>query len=371
MKTLLACTPLLFAPLLAAQNGLKLKSGSTTYVDVAYDASLVPQGGVTVEAWITYDEALPSGWRWPTILRQNPTAAQETLLFRVDAAQSSNRNLRFYVRGTRGALNVLWRFPQGHFKTWKHVAGTYDGTAARLYVDGKEVASRTGSVGPLRDLGKVLKIGNGDGMPIETWNGELDEVRLWPFARSAAEIMATKDLELQRVPGRVSTWNFNNSANDTSGTNNGKWVGATQYATNTLKLKRFPVSGAFNRGAATVGCRGTSVLTIGSIAEVGNTAFALASTRGAPSSASVYVLAAKLYTSPIKILGVDLWTDVSSVVTVLGLPTNSLGTSRMPLPIPNDAKFRNVGLATQVLHLDASCSKGAWSSSPALTFSVR
>jgi hypothetical protein len=356
-----------------SQNtGLKLTSGVVNYVNVPYDATLVPQGGITVEAWITYDENLPSGWCWPTIMRQNPVASNEAILFRVDAANISNRNLRFYIRGASGSVNCLWSFPAGRFSKWTHVAGTYDGTAARIYVDGQLVQTAQGAVGAIRDLNSQdTKIGNGDGLKIETWNGELDEVRLWPFARSGAEILATKDYELQRVPGLVSTWNFNGSAADSSGGNNGQWVGTPAYASNTLTLTPFPVSGAFERGNATVQCGGASALTIGSIAAVGNAAFTLHATGGATNSSSIYLMGSTLYSSAVQILGIDLWADISTVVLVLPAVTNSLGSSELPFPIPNDSKLSGLGLAMQAIHVDANCSKGLLAATPGLVFGIR
>ena len=366
----LALLGLAAAPL-AAQNGIKLKNGTSNYLNVAYDSSIVPKSGITVEAWVTYDEKLGTGWRWPTICRQNPAAGREVFLMRVDAATSGQRLLRWYVRGTSGTLNVLWRFPTGTFSKFRHVAGTYDGKAAHLLVDGKIVASRTGSVGPLNDGGNVLKIGNGDGMAIENWNGEIDEFRLWPFARTPGEISQTMGVELQRVPGRVSTWNLNKSERDSSGGNNAKWVGTAQYATNSLKLTPLPVSGAFQSGKATKGCRGDSLCTISSIAQIGNAHFALVSSDGTPNGASVGLLAGKAASSPIKILGVDIWIDVTTLAGAFVFTASPLGTARMPLPIPNDSKLQNIGLTTQFLHLDPSCSKQTISSSPALRFSIR
>ncbi|MCB9919281.1 MAG: LamG domain-containing protein [Planctomycetes bacterium] len=354
-----------------AQNGLKLTNGVLDYVDVPYDATLCPKSGVTVEAWVKYDENLGAGYRWPTIVRQNPNAGQESILFRVDASNNLNRNLRWWVLGTSGSLNVLWQFPQGRLSTWTHVAGTYDGNVANLIVDGAVVASVTKAGGPLYDRGGAFKIGCGDGTMIETWNGELDEVRIWPYARTAAEIKANMNDEMQRVPGLVSTWNFNNAVTDSSGKNNGAWVGTAQYATNTLTLRRLPVVSAFVTGAATMGCQGTGVLGINSVSEVGNTSFGLSATAGAPSSASAFLLCATTYTSALKILGLDIWVDIGTLATTVGAPTGPLGTSRLPLPIPNDAKLQGAGLAIQALHLDATCTSGVWSSTPALSFSVR
>ena len=48
---------LAFAPLATAQNqGITLVNTVDGYADVPYSPQLVPQSGITVEAWITYDD---------------------------------------------------------------------------------------------------------------------------------------------------------------------------------------------------------------------------------------------------------------------------------------------------------------------------
>ena len=75
--------------------------------------------------------------------------------------------------------------------TWTHMAGVYDGTMARLYVNGAEVASQalTGTFAP--DTTPVILGGNGNdasGVPTELFPGRLDEVMLYSRALSATEI---------------------------------------------------------------------------------------------------------------------------------------------------------------------------------------
>jgi hypothetical protein len=78
---------------------------------------------------------------------------------------------------------------------WHAVAGTFDGSAVRLYVDGKQMGSPTASSGPIAyaraDHGQLL-LGDyagscGDNHPY-AYSGALDEVRLYPRALSSAEI---------------------------------------------------------------------------------------------------------------------------------------------------------------------------------------
>jgi len=76
-------------------------------------------------------------------------------------------------------------------RTWIHLAGTYDGMYARLYVNGVEAASQplTGTFAP--DTTPVIIGGNGNdatGVPTELFPGRLDEVMLYHRALSATEI---------------------------------------------------------------------------------------------------------------------------------------------------------------------------------------
>jgi hypothetical protein len=77
---------------------------------------------------------------------------------------------------------------------WIHVAVTYDGAQARIYVNGQQACSenRTGGFSgyqrPLT-LGAQLEHAS-DADPIDFFGGQLDEVMLWSRALSAAEVQA-------------------------------------------------------------------------------------------------------------------------------------------------------------------------------------
>jgi hypothetical protein len=91
-------------------------------------------------------------------------------------------------------------------RTWVHLAGTYDGMNARLYVNGVEAASQplTGTFAP--DTTALIIGGNGNdasGVPTELFPGRLDEVMLYHRALSAAEIgrLYTGTLFMPPPPG--------------------------------------------------------------------------------------------------------------------------------------------------------------------------
>ncbi len=71
---------------------------------------------------------------------------------------------------------------------WVHYAGTYDGEAIRVYVDGK-LAKSTPAPGRMHGLGKTLFIGalNESERPL---HGSIDDVRIWRRVLSDQEIAA-------------------------------------------------------------------------------------------------------------------------------------------------------------------------------------
>ncbi|MFG1943430.1 LamG-like jellyroll fold domain-containing protein [Nonomuraea sp. NPDC048826] len=72
--------------------------------------------------------------------------------------------------------------------TWRHLAVTYDGSKARLYLNGAQVGEESAS-GALRDDGGDFHIG-GNTIYGELFDGVIDEVRVYNRAQTAAEITA-------------------------------------------------------------------------------------------------------------------------------------------------------------------------------------
>src|SRR5581483_11362428 len=70
--------------------------------------------------------------------------------------------------------------------TWTHLAGTYDGTTLRLYVNGTQVgtAAKTGGIAVSTN---PLQIG-GDSIYGQYFSGVIDEVRIYNRALSVTEI---------------------------------------------------------------------------------------------------------------------------------------------------------------------------------------
>jgi hypothetical protein len=337
MKLLAAFTVALTTPLLAQNTGVTLVNGVDGYLEVPTSPDLVPQSGITFEAWITYDDTtMPTGWRYPTVCRQNITPQQETYFLRINANNTGARTLTWkVVTGTGTQYNCNWTFATGQLNTWTHVAGTYDGQTSALFINGNQVASVATNGLPLYNRGGVLRIGKGDdsGGPIEVWNGQIDEVRLWPFGRTAQEIQQTMNYSLASVPGRVSTWNLDGHPFDTSNNQHAAVTGTVNYTANPLVLTMLPVASGMPVGASTPGCLGALAATFGSLPQPGNLDFAAMCTRAPANAGTLYAIAFGTAPAPLPIAGVQFYLDPSS--TVAGFTTaNGLGAARVPLGLP-------------------------------------
>lgn len=75
-----------------------------------------------------------------------------------------------------------------NYGEWVHLAGVYDGTAVRIYVNGVE-RGNAAQTGNLLSYAQPLYVG-AHGQPAEFAKGVIDEVRIYPRALTAAQVQA-------------------------------------------------------------------------------------------------------------------------------------------------------------------------------------
>jgi len=143
-------------------------------VTVNDSTSLGLTAGMTLEAWV-YPTAIPAGWT-DIIYKDKDTYF---LMGSTPQAQAPD------FGGTFASGNVfgLGTLP---LNTWTHLAGTYDGTTMRIYVNSVLVSSRA-QTGPVAVVAGPLTIG-GDATSGQYWNGRIDEVRIYNRALSQDQI---------------------------------------------------------------------------------------------------------------------------------------------------------------------------------------
>jgi len=101
---------------------------------------------------------------------------------------------------TTATKTVILTSPdQASPRTWVHMAATYDGRDARLFVDGAQVATMPISGSFTADTTPVILGGNvndATGMPDELFPGRIDEVMLYKRALGPDEILRIYNGEL-------------------------------------------------------------------------------------------------------------------------------------------------------------------------------
>ncbi|MGB7220840.1 MAG: LamG-like jellyroll fold domain-containing protein, partial [Vicinamibacterales bacterium] len=149
-------------------------NGTSALVTVPNSSSLALTTRMTVEAWVMPAVA-PSGWR--TILHKNVDR------FYLFAGSETNMPA---TGGTFTAGNQNTVGPSAlAVNVWTHLAGTFDGTTVRLYVNGAQVASQPQTTPLTTSTGSLQIGGSGYG---EYFDGWIDELRIYNVALTAAQI---------------------------------------------------------------------------------------------------------------------------------------------------------------------------------------
>jgi len=168
--------------------------GEDDYVDCGRnDALLISSSEITLEAWFK--------------LEGTKGAIYQSTILAMDHGESGN-DVGYFLRAN-GDGQIEWGFGDGSWHqvqsedgvqlfepfTWNHVAGVYDGSHQKIYLNGNLVSSTeafSATVEPTPE--ESLFIGSAPGFSGRVIKAGLTEVRIWNVARSDAEIMefATK-----------------------------------------------------------------------------------------------------------------------------------------------------------------------------------
>jgi len=172
-------------------------------------------GAVTVEAWVQP----AAGWgAAPAVFKQRDGGDADVWLGGITEA------------GTPAYAEVMDLSVDGLVGTgltagvWTHLAMTHDGVTHALYVDGALVASTAGTSLSLDGVG-VWALGaelDAGGGAVSTWDGLIDDVRVWSYARTATEIAEARCDTLETGtaglegwwPFEVNTWDLSGNTRD-------------------------------------------------------------------------------------------------------------------------------------------------------------
>ncbi|MEU4516096.1 LamG-like jellyroll fold domain-containing protein [Nonomuraea wenchangensis] len=183
-------------------------NGTYGTVDIDDAPSLRLGNKLTLSAWVK-PSAVDS---WHTVIAKDNENIFDLSYGLYAAAAESGPTGWFTINGQPqpvGATSTLTA------NTWAHLAVTYDGTTARLYRNGTQIAQENFSGSITNDAG-LLHIG-GNGIYGEYFKGVIDEVRIYNRAQTAAEITTDMNTPLggttaSSVANRPSTTSARTSA---------------------------------------------------------------------------------------------------------------------------------------------------------------
>lgn len=169
-----------------------LRFDGTSYALISIDSNSVPnfndepRWGASLSAWIKVD-AFDTDWQ--TAVSRGDDSWRIARTYR----DNDNRNaMAFHVSGTVTNPN---NGPSGTISVndgnWHHVAGTYDGKVIRLYIDGVLDVTQP-AIGPVNLSSNPIVLGGQihNNEVRRLWKGLLDDVRVYNYGLSEAEVLA-------------------------------------------------------------------------------------------------------------------------------------------------------------------------------------
>jgi hypothetical protein len=150
-------------------------------VTVADSASLDLTKAMTLEAWV---KPTTVGTSWRTVVVKEQPSQLAYALYAHNGNAPSGHVFTTRDVSVPGSSAVP-------LNTWTHLATTWDGQTARLFVNGTQVAS-TAVSGTMKTSNNPLRFGGNTVWP-EWFKGSLDEIRIYNRALSAQEIQADRN----------------------------------------------------------------------------------------------------------------------------------------------------------------------------------
>jgi len=222
LGTTATTTPITITVNQAGGDRSVLFNGTSSYVDVPYNANLNITGALTMEAWVktsatAYQTVLERGDWWQNQMSYDLTISEGKV--RMDIMQSN---------GTYASCIGNTVMSAG---AWHHIAGVYDGSQMRVYLDGVLNNSATATMAPGNNS-TGLRIGKSSFLYYPNYfNGRIDEVRVSNAALYTGTFIASA--HLTATSSTKGLWKFDGettSDGSASGANGSPQGGAT-YST--------------------------------------------------------------------------------------------------------------------------------------------
>ena len=166
---------------------------------------IAPLNTITVEAWVKPSTNTGLG----VIIGNYANSNQSSMQFLL---RRDNNDYAFWISGNPGVFKVVNATNAVAINTWQHVAGVWNGSDLKIYVNGILMATTTGvTESSFATTTNTVMIGNNQaGTGAERFTGSIDEVRIWNSVKTIEEINGSKNCELQgSQSGLIAYYNFN------------------------------------------------------------------------------------------------------------------------------------------------------------------
>lgn len=181
-------------------RAVSLTGADNSHVSVPASASLNAMSmDLTVAAWV-FPQVMPDGFR-VAVSRQVGDVLHPDQFYLGFGPENGTMHYKWHLGTDDGGTLLEGDLYRGvpEFNRWIHLAGTYDGSTMRLYLDGEEIGDAP-LTGVIRVDDNPITIGGEENGPTPQevdgeFHGLIDEVRIYERVLTAAEIKEVYELD--------------------------------------------------------------------------------------------------------------------------------------------------------------------------------
>jgi len=177
--------------------------GIDDYVEIPDDGLLDITNEITLEAWVKINE-FTSGH-----ILAKPVPGEHYESFKLGINGSGNYEFRYYVAGAEQVLEAT--STPAVANNWTHVAGVYDGSIMKIYINGEISDSLNMSGSGVSIEGSTLIGVDRDPTGLNQYfSGNIDEIRIWNRSRTNHEINSYLNTSIRGLhEGLIASWSCN------------------------------------------------------------------------------------------------------------------------------------------------------------------
>ena len=189
------------------------------YINISNSPSLNISGNqITLEAWVK--PAAVKQNDWARILVKPNSNAPPFIAYDL-IVDGNNPSRPIFEVTLDGVEYGAWTTSEMSQNTWMHIVGVYNGTNLMIYINGTRV-NMTSQTGTILTNSFPVYIGYNPITPAESFNGTIDEVKIYNRALSPEEINASYNAGLYRLYNNFTnladgTYNYTAYAQDLAG----------------------------------------------------------------------------------------------------------------------------------------------------------